>query len=222
MSPLKSGTSDEVVSDNISRLMDEGYPQKQAIAIALRNAGKSKYDTSEGTDHDHDGDIDSDDWKIARDKAINEEYCEPEGKMSQGDLRSAARNALLIDSLISESSDLPEWVQGKLTLASDYLDSVAEYLQHSGSDRDVVFAEEMQSPDPCWKGYEMIGSKLQGGKQVPNCVKKESSDHSEFKIPQGWKVSGGGTVGPHITNQSNRVGDQDRSGMLQAEINEHP
>lgn len=23
---------------------------------------------------------------------------------------------------------------------------------------------------PCWKGYEMIGKKNKGGKQVPNCV----------------------------------------------------
>ena len=121
--PLKEGTSEEVISDNISKLMDEGTPQKQAIAMALRNAGKSKYDSTEGTDHDGDGDIDSDDWMSARDKAIKksmiddeeeEEYCEeetdhddPEGQMSQGDLRSAARNALLIDSLISESSDIP-------------------------------------------------------------------------------------------------------------------
>lgn len=221
MSPLKHGSSDEVISDNISRLMDEGHPQKQAIAIALRNAGKSKYDTAEATDHDKDGDIDSEDWKIARDKAINsdEDYCEPEGQMAQGDLRSAARNALLIDSLIEESSDLPEWVQGKLTLASDYLDSVAEYLQHSGEDRDVVFAEEMQSPDPCWKGYEMLGSKLQNGKQVPNCVKKKEKDFSEFKIPEGWNVTNGGVVGPDITTKSHRTGNQDRSSMLQGEIN---
>lgn len=220
MSPLKPGTSDEVVSDNISRLMDEGYPQKQAIAMALREAGKSKFDTSE----DRDGDTD---WKMARDAAIkksmdeDESYCEDEeGRMAQGDLRSAARNALLIDSLINESSDLPEWVQGKLTLASDYLNSVAEYLQHSGSDRDVMFAEEMQGPDPCWKGYEMIGSKLKNGKQVPNCVKKdESADHSEFKIPEGWNVTDGGTVGPAISTKSHRTGNQDRSSMLQGEIN---
>jgi hypothetical protein len=23
---------------------------------------------------------------------------------------------------------------------------------------------------PCWKGYEMVGMKKKGGKQVPNCV----------------------------------------------------
>ena len=24
--------------------------------------------------------------------------------------------------------------------------------------------------NPCWKGYEMIGMKKKGGKNVPNCV----------------------------------------------------
>jgi hypothetical protein len=233
--PMKSGTSEEVISDNISKLMDEGYPQKQAIAMALRSAGKSKYDTAEGTDHDNDGDIDSEDWKLARDAAIKKEmsddpdYCEeetdhddPEGQMAQGDLRSAARNALLIDSLIDESSDLPEWVQGKLTLAADYLNSVAQYMQHTGEDRDVMFAEEMQGPDPCWKGYSMRGTKTKNGREVPNCVKIESSDsgecdktsYSEIRVPSGWSVTkSGGVVGPHITKSQHLSGNQDKNSV---------
>ena len=227
---MKSGTSEEVISDNISKLMDEGVPQKQAIAMALRSA---KPDMAEGTDHDGDGDIDSEDWKLARDKAIKEEmsddpdYCEeekdPEGRMAQGDLRSAARNALLIDSLISEESDIPEWVSGKLTLAADYLNSVAEYMQHPGTDRDIVFAEEMQGPDPCWRGYEMVGHKEKNGKKVPNCVKKESADssecdkteYSEIRVPTGWNVSqSGGVIGPTITRAQHLTGNQDRSGEV--------
>jgi len=40
--PLKPGSSDKVVGDNIKKLQSEGYKHKQAVAIALSEAGKSK------------------------------------------------------------------------------------------------------------------------------------------------------------------------------------
>ena len=40
--PLKRGTSSKTVSSNIRKLMDEGYTQKQAIAISLASARKKK------------------------------------------------------------------------------------------------------------------------------------------------------------------------------------
>lgn len=40
--PLKSGSDKDTVSSNISELVHSGHPQKQAIAIALREAGKAR------------------------------------------------------------------------------------------------------------------------------------------------------------------------------------
>ena len=47
--------------------------------------------------------------------------------------------------------------------------------------------------DPCWSGYEMVGMKKKGGKEVPNCVPKEDNvndDEQLDEIPIGAVASG--------------------------------
>lgn len=40
--PLQKGSTKQAVSSNIGTLRHEGYPERQAIAIAMSKAGKSK------------------------------------------------------------------------------------------------------------------------------------------------------------------------------------
>jgi len=78
---------------------------------------------------------------------------------------------------------LEAWVQSKITRAADYIDTAADYVAGGEMEEstsplvDKIIGEEkkkMKGKDPCWKNYEMVGTKKKGGKEVPNCVPKES------------------------------------------------
>lgn len=47
--------------------------------------------------------------------------------------------------------------------------------------------EKMKGEDPCWKGYEMVGTKKKGKKEVPNCVPKEEFEAIvEYLFVEGY------------------------------------
>lgn len=65
-------------------------------------------------------------------EAIKDKYDEGEynreGDMAKSDLRSIIDNAKRLHDMIRDGDNLPEWVQSKITLAEDYISTVANYM----------------------------------------------------------------------------------------------
>ena len=53
-----------------------------------------------------------------------------EGKMAKFDAKEIAEDAAAVFKMIDEESDLPEWLEAKITKAADYMNSVKDYLTH--------------------------------------------------------------------------------------------
>ena len=99
----------------------------------------------EDGDIDNDGDKDSSDkyLKARRDaigKAMDKkeeigpkdtvdsgEY-DYEGDMAKNQLQTIIRNAQMLHDMLSDDTNLPEWVQNKISLAKEYTESAAQYI----------------------------------------------------------------------------------------------
>ncbi len=56
---------------------------------------------------------------------------DPEGEMAGKQAEMAAKHAAKIAQMVQNMDQLEDWVQAKLTLATDYLQTVSEYLEFS-------------------------------------------------------------------------------------------
>ena len=75
------------------------------------NTGKSKLMTREGD----------------QDPADQGEY-DQEGAMGRNEIHTMMRNAKQLEQMLGDNDNLPEWVQKNLSLASDYMQTIADYL----------------------------------------------------------------------------------------------
>ena len=62
-----------------------------------------------------------------KDKYDEGEY-DQEGDMAKSDLRSIIANAQKLHDMIDDADNLPQWVQSKITVAEDYISTVANYM----------------------------------------------------------------------------------------------
>ena len=57
-----------------------------------------------------------------------------EGDMAKTQLRTIMDAAKELHNMLGKDDNLPEWVQNKITKATDYIDSVRDYMKSSGED----------------------------------------------------------------------------------------
>jgi hypothetical protein len=156
---------------------------KEAVKSALMNPISEK----KGKDITGDGKIDSNDYLAARDRAIKKTMskkelqeddwmqADDESDMADAQLTSIKQNVDLLANLIDDGEQLDAWVQSKLTMAQDYLQSVVDYLQsedpQSGPVNAIMEYEEDEfnrSPEMYSRGskYSEDSSKFNPGDQV--------------------------------------------------------
>lgn len=94
-------------------------------------------DKQKKLDVDGDGKLEKSDFEKLRaqkeeigpkDQVDSGEY-DYEGDMAKNQLRTIIRNAQMLHDMLDDQTNLPEWVQGKITLAKEYTQSAAQYLR---------------------------------------------------------------------------------------------
>ncbi len=119
-----------------------------------------------------------------------------EASMAKNELRDMISNASKIDNLVGDNDQLPGWVSAYISLAADYMHSVAEFLAGEATE-----AEHQPGP-----GYaEMMEAKPSAGLSKAKksaVVKKAKAGKDIGKKGKGFekvaKAAGGGEKGEKI------------------------
>jgi hypothetical protein len=75
-------------------------------------------------------------------KQENKPVPDHEGKMAKGELRDMIKNGLIIYKSFDKNDELPGWISAYITLASDYMHSVMEYMVEQNSDEQMADQEK--------------------------------------------------------------------------------
>jgi hypothetical protein len=137
-------------------------------------------------------------------EAIKDKYDEgeydQEGDMAKSDLRSIMANAKELHDMIDDADNLPEWCQNKITLAEDYISTVANYLTAEMNEEvelDEAFPKSTQYALVHSSSKKIVakGNKKEMTKKVKELNAKEKGSHY-VGISYGSKV--GDTFGEEV------------------------
>jgi len=122
------------------KLVSGGMSKDKAGAIATSKAMSEKLDPvgQEDDDINNDGKVDKTDKYLAnRRRAIAaniKEEEDHEASMAKGELRDMLMHGAKLYQMIEPGQDLPGWASAYITLASDYIHSVTEYMTEKSAE----------------------------------------------------------------------------------------
>jgi hypothetical protein len=142
---------------------DDGQLTKKEKGIAYATAWK-QHNKEKNEDHGPEN----------PEAPVNYGEYDREGDMAKDQLRTIDDAAEELYSILDANENLPEWVQKKITLAVDYIDTARDYMKSN------KYAEDIQTDEA-----EYQGRKVQLGKKMAGDVKKSKV---YVKNPQGRVV----------------------------------
>jgi len=112
-------------------------------------------------DLDKDGDTKEPMKKAAKDKEMKEDYdrdeYDEEGEMAKSQARTIEDAARELQEILDDDENLPEWVQKKITLAKEYIDTARDYMKANPDEEemDVELDEDQISEKAVSRAQQM-------------------------------------------------------------------
>ena len=131
-------------------------------------------------------------YKAVREAKEKTEY-DYEGDMARGQLQSVINNAQRVHDMLEDNDNLPEWVQSKITLAEDYISTVANYMM-SEIDESVEQIDEREDDEYHSAREHKVGvvvSKDNGPKErLKATIRAKEPQHAVDKALKHYKSKG--------------------------------
>lgn len=130
-----------------------------------------------------------------------------EGEMAMSQLKGIMQHAEQLHGMLEPDTDLPEWVQSKITLAYDYMQTAADYMSTEMSEaadnvnetREFYAAAKKRAAantpqekiSPAWKAKAKVRARA-AGRKYPNLVDNVWAARMQEEAPAN--AAGGGNV----------------------------
>jgi hypothetical protein len=144
-----------------------GEDREKAISGAIAHYRRKGYKVH---DHDYMGTVNE--AKDAR------EY-DYEGDMAKSQLRAIMANAQQVHDMLEDDTNMAEWVQNKITLAADYISTVADYMQsevNEAVDSEHPIAKEYQSMKQ--HDIKTLRGLIKGQQRIVDTSEYRTKDHA--------------------------------------------